>query len=104
MIKKDDNISIFMRSNLDEDYLEVSLKKNLRANTCQLTMALMDPLWPDGKPIPEAKLKDLKSLLHLIPRDAQEFYKKFTGDATVEDDIDGFSGEVDFEVEVNDGD
>lgn len=63
----------------------------------------MEPLWPNGKSIPEAKLNDLKSLLHLIPEDAQGFYKKLTGDVTVEDDIDRFSGEIDFEVELDEG-
>lgn len=104
MLRKEDEFSIFMRSDLDSDYQEVNLKKNLRGNTVSLTKELMDPLWPNGKPVPEAKLNDLKSLLHLIPEDAQDFYKKLTGDVTVEDDIDGFSGEVDFEVEVDDGD
>lgn len=91
-----------MRSDLANDLdIEVNLKKSLRGNSGHLTKELMDPLWPSGKPIPDAKLNDLKSLLHLIPEDAQDFYKNLTGDVTVEDDIDGFSGAVDFEVEVD---
>lgn len=100
MLKKEDEFSIFMRSNLDDEPIEVNIKKNLRGNTGLLTKQVMDPLWPNGKPIPEAKLNDLISLLHLIPDDAQEYYKKLTGNSTVQDDIDGFSGTVDFEVEV----
>lgn len=105
MLKKEDVFSIFMRCNLDEEYImEVNIKKNVRGGIARLTLDLMDLRWPKGKPIPEPKLKDLKSLLHLIPEDAQYFYKNLTGDGTVQDDIDGFSGEVDFEVEVDDCD
>jgi hypothetical protein len=43
-------------------------------------------LWPDGKPIAEAKLKDLKSMFHLIPKTHHEFYKKLTSDPNSEDD------------------
>lgn len=53
--------SIFMRSNLDDDHIEVNLKKSLRGNTGLLTKQLMDPLWPNGKPIPEAKMNDLNN-------------------------------------------
>ncbi|KAJ8720783.1 hypothetical protein PYW08_006248 [Mythimna loreyi] len=101
MLKKDE-FSIFMQSNLDNEHIEVNIKKSLRGNTGLITKQVMDPLWPSGKPISEAKLNDLKSLLHLIPDDAQEYYKKLSGNSTVQDDIDGFSGTVDFEVEVED--
>ncbi|KAJ8726704.1 hypothetical protein PYW08_015101 [Mythimna loreyi] len=37
-----------------------------------------------------------------VEDDAQEYYKKLSGNSTVQDDIDGFSGTVDFEVEVED--
>lgn len=104
MLKKEDEFSIFMRSNLDDDHIQVNIKKSLRGNTGLLTKQAMDPLWPNGKPIPEAKMIDLKSLLHLIPDDAQECYKKLTGNTTVQDDIDGFSGTVDFELENEDAD
>lgn len=104
MLKKEDEFSIFMRSNLDDEHIEVNIKKSLRGNTGLLTKQVMDPLWPNGKPIPEAKLNDLKSLLHLVPDvpDDAEYYKKITGNSTVQDDIDGFSCTVDFEVEVED--
>lgn len=59
----------------------------------------MNLLWPNGKPIAAAKLSDIKSLMHLIPRDAHTFYKNLRGDNNVEDDIDGFGAEPDFEIE-----
>lgn len=64
----------------------------------------MDLLWPTGKPISDAKLTDLKSIMHLIPSDAQDFYKNLKSNDTVDDDIDGFSGALDFEVEDDGGD
>ncbi|KAH9638297.1 hypothetical protein HF086_007400 [Spodoptera exigua] len=59
------------------------------------------PMWPTGKAIPGPKLKDLKSLLHLIPQDAKGFYQNLTADDDLLDDVDGFSGVVDFEVETD---
>ncbi|KAI8422477.1 hypothetical protein MSG28_006298 [Choristoneura fumiferana] len=50
----------------------------------------MEPLWPTGKPIPEAKLKDLKSLLHLIPQEYHSFYVNLDADKHIEDDLEGF--------------
>ncbi|KAI8432526.1 hypothetical protein MSG28_013523 [Choristoneura fumiferana] len=54
----------------------------------------MEPLWPTGKPIPEAKLKDLKSLLHLIPQEYHSFYVNLDADKHIEDDLEGFSDHV----------
>ncbi|KAJ8871295.1 hypothetical protein PR048_027603 [Dryococelus australis] len=35
----------------------------------------LQPLWPTGKPISDAKLADIKSILHLILHDASDFIK-----------------------------
>lgn len=59
----------------------------------------LDQLWPNGKPITVAKLADLKSLLHLIPGDAKRFYTNLTADRNAGDDIEGFGGWVDFDVD-----
>ncbi|XP_045503544.1 uncharacterized protein LOC123700387 [Colias croceus] len=99
VIKKEQLHSIFMRRNLDEPYIEVNLKKNVRSVSQPLSLRDMDLLWPTGKPISEAKLKDIKSIMHLIPSDAQDFYKKLKSDEIFEDDIDGFSGALDFAVD-----
>ncbi|KAJ2940817.1 hypothetical protein O0L34_g5819 [Tuta absoluta] len=105
VLKKEDMFSIFMRPDLDEktEYTVVNIKKNTRGRQIVLRKELMDPLWPTGKPIPTPKLQDLKSLMHLIPRDDQGFYKNLTSDDSVEDDVDGFSGGIDFEFDENDG-
>ncbi|KAH9628494.1 hypothetical protein HF086_017320 [Spodoptera exigua] len=100
VLKKEEMYSIFMRNNLDDELKEVSLKKNIRSRTV-ITKSDMDLLWPTGKAISEAKLSDIKSILHLIPNDAKDFYKTLTS-SDIEDDIDGFTGPIDFEVEGDD--
>lgn len=102
VLKKEKMFSIFMRNNLDEDLKEINIKKNTRSRTV-LTKSVMDLLWPTGKAISEAKLTDIMSILHLIPHDAKAFYKTLKGE-TIEDDIDGFTGPVDFEVEGDNSD
>ncbi|KAF9791441.1 hypothetical protein SFRURICE_014779 [Spodoptera frugiperda] len=52
----------------------------------------MEPLWPTGKLVSEAKLKDLKSMLHLIPQDSYDFYVKLVGQDDIEDDLEASKG------------
>ncbi|CAB3241860.1 unnamed protein product [Arctia plantaginis] len=100
ILLKNRMFSLFMRYNIDDSFVEVDLKKNCRGRQRFISKSLMQMLWPDLKMIPQAKLNDIKSLMHLIPRDAQAFHKKLTGDNSIEDDVDGISGEPDFEIEV----
>lgn len=39
------------------------------------------------------------SIMHLIPQDCKYFYTNLHGQEGLEDDVDGFSGSPDFEVE-----
>ncbi len=43
-------------------------------------------------------IADIKSILHLIPTDAKQYYKNLVGEE-MEEDVEGFNGEVDFEIE-----
>ena len=43
-------------------------------------------------------MKDLKSMLTLIPSDAKPFYVKFFEDPSLCDDIEGFNADLDFEI------
>lgn len=61
----------------------------------------MEPLWPTGKPVPDVKLKDLKSMLHLISQNSHDFYVNLIGKDDIEDDLEGFSGQLDFDVELD---
>jgi hypothetical protein len=55
--------------------------------------------WPNGKGISQPKMKDLKSMLSLIPSDAKPFYRNFFKDPRVCDDIEGFNADLDFEID-----
>ena len=58
--------------------------------------------WPNGKPIAEAKLQNLKEMMHLIPADALPFYKNLQGTNIIED-VEGYNVNVedlDFEVDI----
>lgn len=60
---------------------------------------MIKPLWPNGKPISEKKLKDLKLLFPYIPNDALALSKNLITDETIDDDIEGFDGHLDFDLE-----
>ncbi|CAH0722737.1 unnamed protein product, partial [Brenthis ino] len=47
----------------------------------------MKPLWPKEKPVPDAKLNDLKSVPHLFPQDSHDFYVRLVGNDAIEDDL-----------------
>lgn len=89
-----------MRSSFSEEFNKINIKKNVRGRpTFEISKEIMEVLWPQGKPIAEAKLKDLKSILHLIPKDAHEFYVNLVGDDQIKEDLEGFSGDINFELE-----
>lgn len=47
-------------------------------------------MWVSGNEIAAPKLKDLKSVLHLIPSDAKHFYTNLSGSTNIEDDLERF--------------
>lgn len=79
-------------------YTEIDIRKVKRGKPSSLKIDL-PLLRPQGKPISQDKLNDIRSFMHLIPEAHQKFYKNFVGDKDVNDDVDGFNGELDFEVE-----
>jgi hypothetical protein len=44
-------------------------------------------------------LKDIQDIMHLIPQDCPEFYQNLVGNQVIEDDVDGFTGNPDYEIE-----
>jgi len=85
--------------------LEINIEKRGRGrisnNILFPSELLLTKLWPNGKEINQAKLDDIKSIMHLIPADAHEFYTHFTGNAIIEEDINGFNENLDFDIETN---
>lgn len=89
----------------DENFLEIIIEKRCRGrvsnNILFLSETLLTQLWPNGKEINQAKLDDIKSIMHLIPADAHEFYTHFTGNAIIEENVNGFNENLDFDIETN---
>lgn len=100
-IRKESRYRIFVKQIFGDEAQEINLekKRGRPLETRKTLEKLLEFLWPNGKPIPEKKLEDLKFLLPLIPKDAKQFYKNLVGDPNIEEDIDGFNGQLDFDVE-----
>lgn len=70
---KGENYLFRIKESFTEDEgMIVDIKSKTKSQEC--FYELLVPLWPNGKPISLPKLKDLCSLLPLIPKDCQEFY------------------------------
>ncbi|XP_063244846.1 uncharacterized protein LOC134546186 isoform X3 [Bacillus rossius redtenbacheri] len=99
MLEKNKPFSIFLRKDFVSEYSEIDIKKRQSGRPLTGFRDKLIPLWENGKPIAIPKLRDIESVMDLIPGDAKEFYKALFGAAQVEDDVDGFSGAPDFDVE-----
>lgn len=100
-IEKIKPYSICFKENFEDDtYVEIDIKKKQvgRPNTKTFKDNFL-PMWPDGKEISAPKLKDIKSIMHLIPQDCKYFYRNLQSREGLEDDIDGFSGSPDFDLD-----
>ncbi|CAG4955556.1 unnamed protein product [Parnassius apollo] len=81
--------------------VDLNKKPKRRAINNPLTLSRhYEQLWPQGKPISQPKLEDIKFLLHLVPSDARKYYENLTGSRDLEDDVEGFDGSIDIEVVV----
>lgn len=56
-------------------------------------------MWLNRKEISTAKLKDLQSLLDLTPRECRDIYTQLIKIPSLEDNVDGYSREPDYEEE-----
>ncbi|KAL0822827.1 hypothetical protein ABMA28_004824 [Loxostege sticticalis] len=98
LLKKEYMHTIFMKTQ-NEEHQELNIEKKIKGKSLELTQDDFTLLWPNGKEIPQAKLDDLKSLFEFIPKDCLDFYNSLQGNSTLQDDIDGFGGEPDFNIE-----
>uniref|UniRef100_A0A6P7GZ20 Uncharacterized protein LOC114348666 n=1 Tax=Diabrotica virgifera virgifera TaxID=50390 RepID=A0A6P7GZ20_DIAVI len=102
-IEKSDPFRLMIQQHdFSQPYQTISIKKSSRGRTAnQEIFSVLIPLWPNGKPIAEAKLQNLKEMMHLIPADALTFYQNLQG-ANVTEDVEGYNVNVedlDFEVD-----
>lgn len=101
--KKDPFILKIKQNDFASPEETVNIKKSVRGkssvNPGDVFSDLVE-LWPNGKPVAEAKLQNLRELFHLIPQDAMEFYNNLVGDPSITEDVDGYNvAELDFEIE-----
>lgn len=78
--------SIFMKRSFNDDsFVDVDISKKTRGRPgFYFKHSELNELWPNEKPIAEEKLKDLKSIRHLIP---QEFYSGVYADSTIQNEV-----------------
>lgn len=98
-LDKDKMFSIFMRSTLEDDFNELKIDKRIKRELQYIKESDFCLLWPNGKPIAPAKLVDLQSMYHYIPEDCLQFYRTLQSSEEATDDVDGFGGVPDFEVQ-----
>ncbi|KAF2889432.1 hypothetical protein ILUMI_16741, partial [Ignelater luminosus] len=104
---KDKPYSIFYKTtyNDTQSYQEINIKKRGKgrpsSSSSNIFVQRLKILWPEGKSIAQAKADDLKSILHLIPVADHSFYTNIVDDTNIEEDIDGYNGELDFQIEIH---
>ncbi|XP_072397898.1 uncharacterized protein [Diabrotica undecimpunctata] len=100
-IEKERPFSLFFKfsHNDDEQFTEVDLKPKVKGKP-QLSLTTdLELSWPTGKPMSTPKLNDIKSIMHLIPENEQNFFTSLLANDAIIDDVDGYDGDVDFEFE-----
>ncbi|KAJ8883881.1 hypothetical protein PR048_015736 [Dryococelus australis] len=101
--KKDVPFCTFLQQSFTEEAQEINLEKTYTSRRMwpevDTFVKKLVPLWPEGKPISSAKKADIDSILHLIPTGAKEFHARLIADNANDDDIDGFNGNLDFDIE-----
>lgn len=94
---------LLMKTDVDNSIKpqRVNIEKSGKGRKPVLKDIELPLLWPEGKPLSIEKSADLKYILKLVPKDAKDFYKFLLVSKTsqFEDDIEGFGGDVDFEIE-----
>ncbi|CAH1969590.1 unnamed protein product [Acanthoscelides obtectus] len=100
-VLKEKPFSIFIKTTHDatDNYKEIDIKKGKDNPQTMLFSRHLQPLWPNGKPVAEAKLKYIKSYLNLIPPADHPFYVNLIGDDTIEEDTEGYNAELDFQIQ-----
>lgn len=91
---------IKMRNKVDGPFQSVNLNKTGRL--LDMKDIVLGSLWPTGRNLSKEKVKDLRSMMDLIPPEHRHFYDERlnrVGEADFTDDIDGFGETIDFEVE-----
>ncbi|CAG9791146.1 unnamed protein product [Diatraea saccharalis] len=103
-LRKNDAQNIFIKSKLDDDCKIVNISKGAKGRKVRPNFEMELPiLYPEGRELSSAKVKDLKEMMKLIPADAKPFYNfiKNVRSSDFIDDTEGFGSAIDFEIETN---
>lgn len=94
---------IYMRSKLTDQPQVLNISK-LRKNKPRFDQIELPLLWPNGRELSDAKVRDLKEILKLVPNDSKLFYQFLKTVKTSEfvDDIEGFGLTIGFDAEQKD--
>lgn len=95
LIDKNDMFNIYMKAD-SNNFNQLNIEKKIKGKSIDISEKDLVLLWPNGKVIPQPKLDDLMSMLDLIPKDCQDFYRSLKGGSNVIEDIDGYDGDLDF--------
>ena len=76
----------------DAYFTSVDFTKKIRGRPKSINNIELSPLYPDGRPIPRLKLKDLKDLLKYIPAVNHQFYRELKCDNSADEDGGGGTG------------
>lgn len=87
-----------MKESFQQDtYSEINIKMAKVGRPIKNFKDYLMQMWPTGKNIWK---KDIRDIMHLIPLDCQStFYKNLVGNEIIVDDVDGFTGNLEFEVD-----
>lgn len=103
-LTKKEPTKIYVRTDFESTFDKIDVARHTPRGRQQKHFSYKQslvPMWTKGKPIAAPKLKDLKSVMHLIPFDAKAFYASLCSSEDVEDDVDGFCATPDFVVDVD---
>lgn len=102
VLEKSDPYTIQMKKHINGDAQFVNIGKR-QCNRNIFKNIQLNQLWPEGRPLSQEKVKDLKSMLPLIDEDDQHFYQFLNNAQTCEfnDDVDGFGATIDFDAEAD---
>lgn len=105
-IRKEETAKMYMNENFaDPEPKIVDISKGTKSRKTNIDFQTDLPvLYPEGRELSSAKIKDLKEILKLVPQDAKTLYNflKNANSADFEDDVDGFGIRIDFDVDVDD--
>lgn len=74
-IRKSDPNKLNFKSDITSETIPiVDITKHSKDRQTSSKNIELPPLYPDGRPLSLAKIKDLKDMLSLIPKDAKPFY------------------------------